>query len=70
MEWISVEERLPNKEEFVLIFDQGHICLCEYTKNNWTYGKWGFLDDQDEQPEVWFPSHWMPLPDPPIKDNP
>lgn len=54
-EWISVEERLPEKEGRYLVYGviggQPLVCGAHYDKHN------GFGDDDF--------THWMPLPEPP-----
>jgi hypothetical protein len=64
MEWISVENRLPEDGQSVIAtgFDWGdkaskrHFVVCEYFQNMW-------VGDQDEEFE--YLTHWMPLPEPP-----
>lgn len=63
--WISVNERLPDKEHRVLIWEGGSCEICSYTSNYWTRNKYDFLDEQDEQPTTCIPSHWQPLPSQP-----
>ena len=61
-EWISVDERLPEKGEEVLVFD---------TRENWTGFAWLNPDETWTALGFDFPfdlgevTHWMPLPQPP-----
>jgi len=70
MEWISVEERLPEEGQNVLFYfevtgvEVGHYTLINdvhYGKGNQFYNKGGFLTDDV--------THWMPLPAPPAGDK-
>lgn len=67
--WISVEDRLPKKDQEILIYRGHHSGLINvYTymgNNEWEddYGYWGRTDDEGI-------THWMPLPAPPTeKEN-
>ena len=58
MKWISVEDRLPNDNQLVLIYEphcrnnkEKGIGIDDYELGDQDYGKWI--------------SHWMSLPDPP-----
>ena len=61
-EWISVDDRLPEKGEEVLVFD---------TRENWTGFAWLRPDETWTALGFDFPfdlgevTHWMPLPEPP-----
>lgn len=60
-EWISVEERSPEKSTMVLCFypgkDYGSKCVVDYAETD--NGHFA------EQFRYGTPSHWMPLPEPP-----
>ena len=59
-EWISVKDRLPKENEFVLCYigDRRYCCydIAEYYHN----GTWENLDHKRA-----FPLYWMPLPERP-----
>lgn len=59
--WHRVEEELPNKDEFVLAYEDGTIVMASFDGSKW----WQFdlyeLIDID-------PSHWCDLPEPPKED--
>ena len=67
--WISVEERLPNKYEEVL------ICTDEYGKSLmgfattaiWEGNIW--LEAWTKKETIWAVTHWRPLPEPPKEEN-
>jgi hypothetical protein len=68
-EWISVEDRLPEIQQEVLVYRGHHSGLMNtYTycgNNEWEddYGYWGRTKDEGI-------THWMPLPTPPtVKEN-
>lgn len=70
MKWISINDKLPELNSRVLIIESdGTIEICNYCKSYWNYHKnsIGFLNEQDEQPSMCFPTHWMPLPNKPKK---
>ena len=63
MEWISVNDKLPEKNGDVLVCtEDDYVCSASYSN----YGKPTFLIDSiyggDELDDV---THWMPLPDAP-----
>lgn len=67
-DWIPLAEKKPAYNSRVLIVERdGNIVICNYVKSSWTYNNWEFLDEQDEQPGICYPTHWMELPEPPIK---
>ena len=56
-EWISVDDRLPKKDEIVIICtDKNFIYAGELVGDTW------FLDNDSWTETV---THWMPLPQPP-----
>jgi hypothetical protein len=56
--WISVEDRLPENENIVIVFNKNEVTLsCYHTENWYTY-------DND----IINPTHWQPLPSPPAKN--
>ena len=63
-EWISVEDRLPEIQQEILVYRGYHSGLMNtYTyfgNNEWEddYGYWGTTDNEGI-------THWMPLPTPP-----
>lgn len=65
MNWIKVTDRLPEKDERVLCFEFGIIITAKYIKRKSNSKALVFMDEQDEQPLELFPTHWMPLPEPP-----
>lgn len=67
--WINVEDRMPEKNQDVLVYRGSHIGdMMFYTyigNNEWEdeYGYWSRTDDEGI-------THWMPLPKPPTeKEN-
>ena len=62
MNWISVKERLPDKDQEVLFFDaqMENIELGEFAGKEW-HPSWA-----DTYINAKHITHWMPLPDPPV----
>ena len=58
-EWVSVNDRLPNPFESVLVFRDGKISI-DYNEGN----GWFAYDFNGKRV-----THWMPLPQPPKGDN-
>lgn len=57
IEWISVEERLPEKQaNFLIADDKGHMEIALWTK------QFGWFSGSNRVKKV---THWMPLPEPP-----
>ena len=56
-EWISIDDRLPEKDEGVIIYPMdGMVGHADYFFN--AFSTWGYG-------EVNGVTHWMPLPEPP-----
>lgn len=68
MEWINIKLKLPDLNDRVLTIDiDGFVQICSYLLTVWTNPYSAvFMDEQDEQPSVCYPTHWMRLPDPPV----
>ena len=60
-EWISVKDRLPENDSCILIYD-GDVGICIYYK-----GKFQDFDENGYPFEKRYVTHWMPLPEPPVK---
>lgn len=70
--WISVEDRLPEKEDNVLAVLGGEVCLMayfEFTENGVSNKVWGYVYDGINGDAIfddnYYPTHWQPLPSPP-----
>lgn len=63
--WISVEERLPKDDSYVLAYlrigEEGRIYAASYAKGVW----WDCIFNT---PATKTTTHWMPLPEPPEED--
>lgn len=60
-QWISVADRLPNKDAVVLIWEAASDCTG-FDLGYWTDYGWFRETHGGEQT---FCTHWMPLPEPP-----
>lgn len=67
--WISVEERLPENDDLMLVRANGRIgeirlegayVLAMYCSDGWSL--WDYEDDEIRHLKI---LHWMPLPEPP-----
>ncbi len=68
-EWISVKDRLPKNEEYVLVYDKsdGDINIMEFNitdDKRRRIQKW-YFDDPYGCPQHENLTYWMPLPEPP-----
>lgn len=66
MEWISVEDRLPEEGEVVFVYCHGNrIDFCPYI------GEWPLIIvNWEERRARVAVTHWMPLPEPPTDKSP
>ena len=64
-EWIPVSERKPEIKQRVLVFVDGGITVA------WRRGSYSEYNDWsgEEGHALWPPSHWMPLPEPPVRSE-
>lgn len=63
--WVSVEERLPEDKEPILMIAVGIGPRGDYTTDQ--YAGWRAGDTWERWPLNEEPTHWMPLPSPPEK---
>ena len=63
-EWISVKDRLPEKHEYVLVYRKSE------GKRSVNLGYFHPKDEWFTTDGVGYPTHWMPLPDPPAPPKP
>lgn len=68
MEWISVQDRLPDKEETVLIYSEGDSVTAAFLYTDKYFGLRWFVNNFGDCKDAVLPdrvTHWMPLPKPP-----
>jgi hypothetical protein len=66
MTWISVKDRLPDKDCTALLTDGQHVTLADRTlRDGW------MLDREDKALGIFADvlTHWMPLPAPPAQEQ-
>ena len=71
MDWIDVNKSLPNNKQRVLVYywcaeDYTKITVGEYFSRSDGEGFW-MLDDLND--ELFFVTHWQPLPEPPLAEK-
>ena len=62
-QWISVKERLPEDGQDVLACVNGQVLISYVHGMKGFSSEWGLAENGET---IW-PSHWMPLPEPPGK---
>jgi hypothetical protein len=64
MEWISVKDKLPPLGHCVLVVNQFGEMDVAAPIELWASSPWEWRRDSN-QCGKFYPTHWMPLPDPP-----
>lgn len=67
MQWVSVDDRLPEKDETILVW-VGTMCTRACVGKT-PYGPAWYLIDKNCYLNWWSVTHWMPLPEPPKVNN-
>ena len=62
MQWVEIKDRLPDKGDFVLVWDGDGVCMAEYNGNYFGLS----VNGQDYMISA---TNWMPLPEPPTASN-
>lgn len=57
--WISVKDKLPGKDQDVIVHRESGVMCYTYTYEN---GRWFGYGSPYESKDI---THWMPLPEPP-----
>lgn len=63
MEWIDVNDRLPEKENFYLVWANSHVFMFYYGLHHDGDICWWYKEERIRR--YMTPSHWQPLPQPP-----
>lgn len=68
--WISVKDRMPEKDKDVLVWLYGDYCIGRYDQDpdnlqmRWKFEAFNLYED-----DMSYITHWMPLPEPPEKEK-
>lgn len=61
--WISIDDDLPEEKQQVLVYGNGHYCVCTYfCKDHWQKHLFVPYDMRNNITGI---THWMKLPDAP-----
>lgn len=63
-EWISTAEKLPEKDDFYIVYMRGDIWGCP---DEWSVTACGFYNGKWDEDDVTI-SHWRKFPEPPEVD--
>lgn len=62
-EWISVKDRLPEIDEFILVYCGNSIAVCIFTLPRLGESCFMLCDDINNLRSLFNVTHWMPLPE-------
>ena len=70
MNWISIKDKLPDKDDVYLCLIRNHYAICDFEDGEFLPNDWnGFMGTSKKSyfsGVVRDITHWMPLPEPPI----
>lgn len=61
MKWMPIESA-PKDGGVILVAEYGDVKMAEWSR---TFSYWLGPYDASGDPEVMYPTHWMPIPEPP-----
>lgn len=67
IEWIDVNDRLPEESGDVLVYRGSHMTVCTYSKKHRLFNAFDDCSKKDAKKYCIEVSHWMPLPGAPKK---
>lgn len=63
-QWIKCKERMPELKQTVLVYGNGHYCVCTFDGGNARTNQYLFYP-YDMNKNITGITHWMPLPEKP-----
>jgi hypothetical protein len=66
MEWISVEDRVPKENEYVIIHIDGYIGISRFMDGEWDVGggrRRPMFNKSERITSKLEATHWMPMPE-------